>query len=108
MSRSWSTVDHGRGQKTVFNLDGVIVETGAAGTRCFHDLRRQRGDKQALEAVAEAHSRFGSAFSDAPGGRTFDVNVERLLRGAGVPEDRVAGIAREYRQGKKDHVDLGF
>lgn len=106
MAKSWDTVDHGRGQKTIFNLAGIVIETGAAGTRCFHDLRRQRGDDAALEAVGRAYRFHGSEFPHSQGAATFDVNVERMLLGAGIPKGRVPELARLYREDRRSNVNL--
>jgi hypothetical protein len=108
MSRSWTEEPRGKSSKTVFNLDGRIVEGGAASTRCFHDLRKQRGEERALDAVQRAAqiTISESRFPETRGTKVFDVVVESLLLGAGVPEAQVPEFARRYRQKRETGVDL--
>jgi hypothetical protein len=108
MARTWAEVPRGKSVKMIFNLDGRIVEAGAASSRCFRDLVDQRGDDRALDAVERAAGiRITSArFPDSVGTRQFDVVVESLLIGAGVPSAQVPTYASRYRQGRETGVDL--
>ena len=81
---------------------------GAASSRCFDDLVRQRGRGQAEEIrdlAVRKRRRSRSLWPNSPG-NDMTVIVEAMLLAAGVPEAEVPRLARQYRSGSGASVDL--
>jgi hypothetical protein len=89
--------------------NGRGYTTGAAGRRCYFDLRAQVGESAANRIRDLAIDRMAIVRVNNPGGRgqeKSDVTVEGFLLAAGVPQTELEAVAKCYRSGKSASVDL--
>jgi hypothetical protein len=92
-----------------WTTDGHRYTTGAAASRCYDDLVRQRGKAAAdrlRDDSVKKMERVRVLFPVGRGQQKFDVTVEALLLAAGVPENEVERLAGRYRKGSGASVDL--
>ena len=111
MSLSISYEFNARG--TLFEIDRERFQTGAAGTRCFHDVRSQFGEEAALNGavaaskmMAEARSRWPDARRPQLGHGESEITVEGFLLALRLSPSEIPALAARYRTGSAASVDL--
>jgi len=98
----------GRHEELDWDYEMEARTAGAASTRCFNDIARQRGKAEAerlRDRATHFRARSRRLWPSSPIGN-YSINVECLLLALDVDEEDVPTWARRYRAGPGASADL--